>query len=90
MGSTMNNNTATYLILIVRQPKGYLAYAPAFPTIFGQASTARVAYARFKPLLKAHIGSLYAKGLPLPRDPVFQTRTIRLDLRHLREQEELR
>lgn len=89
MGSTMNNTT-TYLILIVRQPKGYLAYTPAFPTIFGQAATARVAYARFKPLLNAHIRSFFAQGLHPPPDPVFQTRTIRLDLVHLREQEELR
>jgi predicted RNase H-like HicB family nuclease len=84
------NNTATYLILILRQSKGYIAYAPAFPTIFGQAATARVAYARLKPLLKAHLQSLIAKDNPVPRDPVFQTRTLRLDLRHLREQEELR
>ncbi len=83
-------NTATYLIVIVRQPKGYIAYAPAFPSIYGQASTARVAYARLKPLLKAHLQSLIAKDIAIPRDPVFQTRTIRLDLRHLREQEELR
>lgn len=86
----MNTNTATYLILILRQPKGYLAYAPAFPSVFGQASTARIAYARLKPLLKAHIQSLIARDTPVPRDPVFQTRTIRLDLAHLREQEELR
>lgn len=83
-------NTATYLILIARQPKGYLAYAPAFPKIFGQASTARVAYARLKPLLKSYLQTLIAKDNAIPRDPVFQTRTLRLDLRQLREREELR
>jgi predicted RNase H-like HicB family nuclease len=89
MESTMDN-TATYTILILRTDKGYLAYAPAFPNIYGQASTARVAYARLKPLLKQHLRSLIAKSELILRDPVFQTRTIRLDLRHLREQEELR
>lgn len=89
MESTMNNS-ATYTILIIREPLGYLAYAPAFPKIFGQAPTARVAYARLKPLLRLHLQSLIANDGPIPRDPVFQTRTIRLDLRHLREAEELR
>jgi len=84
------DSTATYTILILRQPPGYLAYAPAFPNVFGQASTARVAYARLKPLLKQHLRSLIAKSEPISRDTVFQTRTIRLDLRHLGEQEELR
>ncbi len=84
------DRTATYLIIIARTPSGYAAYAPAVPSLFAQASTARVAYARLKPLLKAHISSLIANDKPIPRDPVFQTRTIRLDLWHLREQEELR
>lgn len=84
------DNTATYFILIVRQHSVYLAYAPAFPKIYGQASTARIAYARLKPLLKTHLQSLIAQDSPIPRDPVFQTRTLRLDLRQLREREELR
>lgn len=84
------NRTATYLILITRFVGGYTAYTPAFPQLFTQASTARVAYARLKPLLKSHISSLIAHDKPIPRDPVFQTRTLRLDLTHLREEEELR
>lgn len=83
-------DNATYLVIISRTAEGYTAYAPAFPTIYVTAKTARTAYARFKPLLKEHIQSLIAAGYPLPRDPVFQTRTLRLDLRQLRENEELR
>ncbi len=83
------NRTASYFILIARTHQGYLAYAPAFPKIVGTASSGRVAYARLKVQLKDHITQLVADDQPVPRDPVFQTRTLRLDLWQLNQREEL-
>ncbi len=83
------NRTASYFILIARTHQGYLAYAPAFPKIVATASSGRVAYARLKIRLKDRITQLLAEDQPVPRDPVFQTRTLRLDLWQLKQKEEL-
>lgn len=83
------NRSVSYVILIIRTDEGYLAYAPACPTIVGRASSGRVAYARLKVLLKDQIAQLLAAMKPLPRDPVFQTRTLRLDLLYLSQGEDL-
>lgn len=84
------DRTATYTISITRTSAGYTAYAPAFPDIISTARGSRVAYARLKVLLKARVLRLLSDMQPLPHDPVVQTKTIRLDLWYLRQQEELR
>lgn len=84
------DRTATYSILIIRTSAGYTAYAPAFPDVVSTARGSRVAYARLKTLLKARVLQLIAGGHAIPRDPVVQTKTMRLDLWYLRQQEELR
>jgi predicted RNase H-like HicB family nuclease len=84
------DRTAAYSIIITRTTTGYTAYAPAFPDIISTARGSRVAYARLKILLKTRVLRLLADMRPLPRDPVVQTKTIRLDLWYLRQQEELR
>jgi predicted RNase H-like HicB family nuclease len=81
--------TATYTVLIYREPEGYVAFAPAFPTIAGRANSGRLAYARLKILLKDQLTELLDKGNALPRDPVFQTRTLRLDLWELQAKVDL-
>lgn len=81
--------TATYLVIIARDVEGYLAFAPAFPKVVGRASSGRLAYARLKTLLKDHLTKLIDHGVVVPRDPVFQTRTLRLDLWELQAKVEL-
>lgn len=81
--------SVSYFILIVRTADGYLAYAPAFPRLAARASSGRVAYARLKVALKDHLVRLLSANKPLPRDPVFQTRTLRLDLLYLSQREDL-
>lgn len=84
------DGTVAFTIIIVRTPDGYAAYAPVFPNIISTARGARVAYARLKVLIKTEVLRLLAAGRGIPRDPVVQTKTIRLDLWYLRQQEELR
>jgi predicted RNase H-like HicB family nuclease len=84
------NRSVSYTILILRTQQGYLAYAPAFPELTARASSGRVAYARLKVVLKDHLAKLLASSKPLvPRDPVFQTKTLRLDLLYLSQREDL-
>jgi predicted RNase H-like HicB family nuclease len=84
------NRSVSYTILILRTPQGYLAYAPAFPELSGRASSGRVAYARLKVAVKDHLAKLMAATRPVyPRDPVFQTKTLRLDLLYLSQREDL-
>ena len=84
------DRTIEYTISIVRTSAGYTAYAPAFPNIVSTARGSRVAYARLKVLIKSEVLCLLAADRAVPRDPVVQTKTIRLDLWYLRQQEELR
>lgn len=81
--------TASYFIVILKRPDGYIAVAPAFPRTTAQASSARLAYARLKTLIKTELLKLFARDERPPRDPVIQTRTLRVDLWYLRQQEEL-
>ena len=84
------DRTATYTIIITRTSAGYTAFAPAFPDIISTARGSRVAYARLKVLLKARVLHFVSGMQAPPRDPVVQTKTIRLDLWYLKQQEELR
>jgi hypothetical protein len=84
------DRTIAYTIIILRTPAGYTAYAPAFPNIISTARGSRVAYARLKILIKSEVLRLLAGDRAIPRDPVVQTKTIRLDLWYLQQQEELR
>lgn len=81
--------TASYFIVITKYGDGYTATCPAFPDIACNAGGSRQAYARIKQAINARILSLFASGRTPPPDPVVQTRTLRLDLWYLREQEEL-
>lgn len=81
--------TASYTIVITHTSNGYAAMAPAFPDLVGEGRGARVAYARLKVLLKARLLSAVAGDGAIPRDPVVQTRTLRIDLWYLQRQEEL-
>ncbi len=83
------DRTASYFIVISRTHDGYQATAPAFPELRAGGRSARLAYARLKLSLKTILLQLLASGRPLPRDPVIQSRTLRVDLWYLREQEEL-
>lgn len=83
------NRSVSYTILILRTELGYQAYAPAFPELTARASSGRVAYARLKVLLKDHLARLLADTKPISRDPVFQTKTLRLDLLYLSQREDL-
>jgi hypothetical protein len=84
------NRSASYRIIILRTPDGYRAVAPAFPTIRGEASSARAAYKQLKDRITKDLANRFASSEPPPHDPVVQTRTFRIDLWHLREKEELR
>jgi hypothetical protein len=81
--------TASYLIVIMRSTRGYLAVAPSFPELTVEASGARQAYARIKLAIKTKILTQLATGGPLPAEHLVQTRTLRIDLWYLRQQEEL-
>ena len=83
------DRTATYFIVITRLAPGYRATAPAFPGLVAEAHSARIAYARLKLAIKARLLATFAASAAAPRDPVVQTRTLRLDLWYLRSQEEL-
>jgi predicted RNase H-like HicB family nuclease len=80
----------SYFIMISRSATGYTASCPAFPDLIAPGTGARQAYARLKSLIKGRLLAAFAHGRHAPRDPVVQTRTLRLDLWYLREQEELR
>ena len=84
------DRTASYFVLIERTTDGYAARAPAFPNLEARAHSARLAYARLKLALKARLISCLGAAAPIPRDPVRQTRTLRVDLWYLGEQEDLR
>ncbi len=83
------DRTASYFIIITRIPAAYQATAPAFPGLVAEAHSARVAYARLKLAIKSRLLAAFASSAAAPRDPVVQTRTLRLDLWYLRSQEEL-
>jgi hypothetical protein len=80
---------ASYSVLILRSPNGYQAYAPAFPDLVANASSGRIAYARVKVLIEERVAYLLGETRPLPRDPVFRTRVLRLDLVYLTQREGL-
>lgn len=82
--------SAAYLIVIIRSGGEYFAVAPAFPQLRGRAPSARAAYRHLKEKITTHIRHLIDVGEPIPREPVVQTRTLRLDLWYLRDQEDLR
>lgn len=86
---TTMNRTASYSILILRSPQGYQAYAPAFPDIAVHSRSTRVAYARLKALIKQRLSDLLSRAEPIPADPVFQSRTLRIDLWLLSMKEDL-
>jgi alkylhydroperoxidase/carboxymuconolactone decarboxylase family protein YurZ len=83
------DRTAAYIIIVTRTADGYTAVAPAFPDLAVTARGSRVAYARLKLQVKARLLALIASGRAVPRDPVVQTKTLRVDLWYLRQQEEL-
>lgn len=83
------NRTSSYLVIIMRTPNGYAAASPSFPDIYAEGRGARVAYARLKAQIKASLLRTIADDRPVPRDAVVQTRTLRVDLWYLRQQEEL-
>jgi hypothetical protein len=83
------SRTVCYLIIIARSTDEYVAYAPAFPRLVAKASSARRAYTSIKSILRARMLALVAGGIAPPTDPVVQTRTLRLDVWYLRQQEEL-
>ncbi len=83
------DRTASYFIVITRSPDGYIARAPAFPHLEARGSSVRIAYARLKILLKSHILTLLTSQQAPPRDPVIQSRTLRVDLWYLQSKEEL-
>ena len=83
------DRTAQYSVLILRTPEGYKAVAPAFPQLSVVGRGSRAAYSRLKPLITAQVLKLLASGKALPRDPLVQTRMLRLDLWYLSSQEEL-
>jgi len=84
------DRSASYRIIILRRTDGYLAWAPAFPSLTGRAPhSARAAYKDLKERISRELLQCFSISQPAPRDPVVQTRTYRLDLWHLREKEEL-
>lgn len=83
------DRTASYAVIILRTSAGYAASCPAFPDLLAEGRGARIAYARLKMLIKTRLLSAFSRGAPVPRDPVVQTRTLRVDLWYLQQQEEL-
>lgn len=83
------DRTSSYLVIITRTNSGFAATCPAFPDLIAEGRGVRVAYARLKTLIKTKLLSAFAQSAPVPRDPVVQTRTLRVDLWYLRQQEEL-
>ena len=82
--------TVSYTVFILHTPVGYQAVCPAFPHLNIHATRASIAYARAKAVIKDQLRSHLATANPIPRDPVLQTKTLRIDLWYLSEQEELR
>lgn len=83
------SRTASYHIVVFRTGSRYVAAAPSFPDLIATAPGARVAYSRLKLAIKARVLQLLTSGKPVPQESVVQTRTLRLDLWYLRQQEEL-
>ncbi|MEX2246946.1 MAG: hypothetical protein WEC75_09680 [Dehalococcoidia bacterium] len=83
------DRSASFTIVIVRTPDGYKAVAPAFPRLIVEAHSSRAAYKQLKDRITREVGERFAISQPIPSDPVVQTRTLRLDLWHLRQKEEL-
>lgn len=79
----------SYHIQITRTDGRYIARAPAFPDLVGQATSLRLAYARLKVLIKADILGRLTAGVAAPRDSVVETKTLRIDLWYLSQQEDL-
>ena len=84
------DRTASYRIIIIRVPEGYLAWAPAFPQLSGRDRSARAAYKILKDNITQDLANRIAASQPIPTDPVVQARTFRVDLWYLQEKEELR
>lgn len=81
--------TVSYFVFVARNGDGYTATCPSFPHLDASARSARVAYARLKVAVKSEIARRLSAGSALPRDPVIQTLTLRLDLGILTLEEEL-
>lgn len=81
--------TIEYFIVVARNGDHYIASSLAFPDIAITSTSARIAYARLKQRLKSRLLALISNGQAIPRDPVVQTTTLRIDLWYLRQQEEL-
>jgi len=84
------DRSASYRIIILHRPDGYLAWAPAFPELTAREHSGRAAYHVLKQAITKQISANIAISQPPPTDPVVQTRTLRIDLVYLREKEELR
>jgi len=83
------NRTVSYSIFIVRTNTGYQAFAPAFPDLIGRGRGSRAAYAALRNLINARVMTLISSSTAPPFDPVVQSKTLRVDLWYLRQQEEL-
>lgn len=83
------DRTVSYSIIIIRTHIGYEAVSPAFPDLVGRGRGSRAAYAQLRSLINGHIMTLLSKGAAPPRDPVVQSKTLRVELWYLRQQEEL-
>ncbi len=83
------DRTVSYSIIIVRTRIGYEAVSPAFPDFIGRGRGSRAAYAQLRTKINGHIMTLVSRGMAPPRDPVVQSKTLRVQLWYLRQQEEL-
>jgi hypothetical protein len=83
------NRTVNYSIIIIRGKAGYEARCPAFPDLVGRGRGSRAAYAHVRTLINARVLTLLARGAAPPRDPVVQSKTLRVQLWYLQQQEDL-
>lgn len=83
------DKTRSYLIITLRTPHGYRAVAPAFPKLVIDATSARRAYDQIKQAIHQEVALRIRRGASIPRNPVVQTKTLRVDLWYLKSKEDL-
>lgn len=81
--------TAIFTVLILKTRDGYQAVCPAFPNATATATSGRTAYVACKRQVQRAVAGLLAAAEPIPKDPLTQARTLRLDLWYLRGLEDL-
>jgi predicted RNase H-like HicB family nuclease len=77
------NTTRRYIVLIIRNHSGHIAFAPKLPEVVGRGRGRNAAYRDFKQRLEQYALRLIERGVPVPTDDIVAVKYVKVDLRAL-------